>query len=273
MTRMIGIAGKKHSGKNTCCNYLHGLKLKDLEMIEDFSINQQGKLQVFTTHTKTGERGWGELHVDSRDISYMEYAYENIWPHIKIYSFADALKHILVSLFQIEHSAVYGSEEEKNQPTHLLWENMPGVVTNNDVWEHLHSGDYVYEENKYGLIFHEPGPMTGREVMQYFGTDIMRRMYEPVWVNNTLNSIAKEGPEIAIIPDVRFPNEFDAIVNNGGEVIKLTRGVYEDNHVSENLLDPDNFDQNRFTYLIDNANISMEDLLSKLSDIYHKKGE
>lgn len=266
MTRIIGIAGKKHSGKTTCCNYMHGLKLKDMGLVQDFNINDNGKLQVLTTHTQTQKDGWGELHVDSHDFKYIEYAYENIWPHIKIYSFADALKHILVSLFEINPSAVYGSEEEKNQPTHLLWENMPGVITDSELWDWI-TPDGPPEEN---IIFHEPGRMTGREVMQYFGTDIMRRMYEPVWVNNTLNSIAQEGPEIAIIPDVRFPNELKAIIDNDGEVIKLTRGVYEDNHISENLLDPDNFDQSNFTYLIDNANISMTELLSKLSEIYYK---
>lgn len=55
---------------------------------------------------------------------------------------------------------------------------MPGVVTDEDDWKGLWQ-----EEN---LYYHAAGPMTAREFMQYFGTEVMRKMYEPIWVNSCI---------------------------------------------------------------------------------------
>ena len=55
------------------------------------------------------------------------------------------------------------------------------------------------------------GPMTAREFMQFFGTDIMRNIYEPIWIKSTIKKIQREQSELAIIADVRFPNEADVI--------------------------------------------------------------
>ena len=59
--------------------------------------------------------------------------------------------------------------------------------------------------------------MTYREAMQYLGTDVGRAEDDDRWINETLYQVAvwhQENPEgIAIITDVRFPNEADYIVN------------------------------------------------------------
>jgi hypothetical protein len=101
------------------------------------------------------------------------------------------------------------------------------------------------------------GPMTGRDIMKYFGTDICRKIYKGCWVESTINKIKNENSELAIITDVRFPDEVDAILDSGGKVIRLTRNPLEDDHESENLLNPDVYDYSRFSAVIDNSKMSI----------------
>ena len=246
MTRIIGISGKKQSGKSTSANWLHGLVLKDQGLVEDFNVDANGKLAI-ETFNQTGEKGWGVFDVDRKDEAFVEYAEEEMWPHVKMYSFADTLKSLAVHLFGLRPEQVYGSEEDKNSLTQFRWENMPGY-------------DYIE--------FQREGPMTAREFMQHFGTDIMREMYPDIWVDNTIKKILAEGSELAVIPDVRFPNEVEAVLANGGEVIRLSRVYETDGHESETCLDPKSFDHSKFTHVIENADIGIDGLLNKLTQIY-----
>ena len=255
MTRIIGISGKKQSGKSTSANWLHGLVLKGQGLVEDFNVDANGKLAI-ETFNQAHEKGWGVFDVDRKDEAFVEYAEEEMWPHVKMYSFADTLKSLAVHLFGLRPEQVYGSEEDKNSLTQFRWENMPGVYTG-------------YEGGLQNYVtYKEDGPMTAREFMQYFGTDVMRKMYSNIWVDNTIKKILAEGSELAVIPDVRFPNEVEAVLANGGEVIRLSRVYEEDGHQSETKLDPENFDHSRFTHVIENADIGIDGLLNKLTQIY-----
>ena len=248
MTRIIGISGKKQSGKSTSANWFHGLVLKEQGLVEDFNVDANGKLAI-ETFDRSGQKGWGEFDVGRTDDAFVEYAEEAMWPHVKMYSFADTLKSLAVHLFGLRPEQVYGSEADKNSLTQFKWENMPG----------LHDLD---KREKWS------GQMTAREFMQFFGTDVMRKMYPNIWVDNTIKKILAEGSELAVIPDVRFPNEVEAILANGGEVIRLSRVYEEDGHQSETCLDSGNFDHSKFTYVIENADIGIDGLLNKLTQIY-----
>jgi hypothetical protein len=216
---IIGISGKKQSGKNTTANILHGIVLKERGLVKDFEIDDEGKLIILTTNS-SGVDGWGEFDITRKDRAFVEYAEQNMWPYIKLYSFADALKSICVDLFNIPERCVYGTEEQKNQiQEYLLWENMPGATT-------------------------KTGAMTAREFLQYFGTEVMRKIWEPVWVNKCLKDIKREDSLCAIIADVRFPNEVSGIKSNNGVLWRLGREVYKDSHYSETALDGYNFDIN-----------------------------
>lgn len=87
--------------------------------------------------------------------------------------------------------------------------------------------------------------MTGREFMQWFGTDVCRARNENVWVDLTMQDI---GDSDAVIDDVRFPNEAMAIRSAGGVLIRLdgdpsgARGDLNDLHDSETALDDFVFD-------------------------------
>lgn len=246
---IIGFFGTKQAGKNTCANIIVGDKLKKLGMIQDFTINDEGKLIVKTSN-KSGDVGWGEFDVSRKDYEFMEWAGYNMWPYVKLYSFADELKKICIELFDIPERCVYGTDEQKNTIIpHLLWENMPGVT-----------------EEKL-----TKGPMTSREFMQFFGTEIMRKIWGPVWINNTINKILREQSELSIITDVRFENELDAINSIGGNVIKLSRNKFKSTHASE--LDIYKINNDKFFSIIDNGaddytiNLLMRDVLKIYNDL------
>jgi hypothetical protein len=116
---------------------------------------------------------------------------------------------------------------------------MPGVIPIM-AFSTPEEADKHYEFcQKYGLIVHEPGPMTGRDFMQYFGTEVCRRMYSNVWIDSCLAKIVQSGTNLAIIDDVRFNNEREAIQEAGGCVIYLDRGLDGGTHSSENSIDID----------------------------------
>ena len=206
MTKIIGFAGKKQSGKNTCCNFLLALKFHEHGVCKHASLNEQGQIIVSDLFGETVSGvDWIPLTEDYVDISQL---LENFGP-CKIYAFADVLKEFAVDVLGLEHNQVYGTNEEKNSPTHLLWENMP---TGN---------------NK--------GPMTGREVLQYFGSDICRKMYENIWFDACIRRIRKDKPELALISDVRFSNEIKGVQDEGGVVFGLPRDLFNDSHKSEQV--------------------------------------
>lgn len=244
--RILGLSGRKQSGKNTSLNFLMGCAMQTLDIIDDFDINQFGQLVV----PDTSETGRGIFNVESKDPKVVEWLLEKVWPFMKHYSFADALKMMCVDILGLEYDLVYGNNDDKEHLTHLRWENMPGITTE--------IKDIPKRWQQY-IQYHEPGFMKVREVLQYVGTDIFRRMYGDVWTDTLIKRrIFVEQPVFAIIPDVRFPNEVYGIQDAGGMVLRFTRNPFpEDDHFSETALDPDNFDWNRFDGIVDNADVSI----------------
>lgn len=253
--KIVGIAGKKQSGKNTTANILHGMILKEQGLVADCNIDGTGKLIILTSNSD-GREDWGEFDITRRDNAFVEYAEHNMWPYVKLYSFADNLKNICVDLFSVPPECVWGTDKQKSQlQKHLLWENMPRAI-NSGMMKKLLSPD---ARTSHGW---KEGPMTAREFMQFLGTDVMRKMYEPVWVQSCVNKMQREQSSLAIIADVRFPNEVDAIKDAGGIVVRLTRGNRADSHPSETALD--DYD---FSHRIDNTG-SVDALIDQVKLFY-----
>ena len=276
--KILGISGRKQAGKNTTANILHGLVLERYGLVEDWTVGDRGELRVLT-RDRHGNLGWGELDICRKDEEFAAYADQNMWPYVKLYSFADSLKWMCTELFEIPYASVWGTDAEKNklQP-HLLWENMPGVITR-EMFERESGNmlcDWFPEEeewgsknmqeslSKIGLYYHDAGPMTAREFMQLLGTEIGRKMFEPIWINATLKKIKREQPELAIIADVRFPNEGGAIDDTDGLVARLTRTMFpEDTHYSETAMD--NYP---FKYFLDNEDEPLVNFIVKVREFY-----
>jgi hypothetical protein len=245
---ILGISGKKQAGKTTISNIIHGDILLKQNFIMDYSINDLGKLLIKTTNAK-GTEGWGEFDIERKDEEFIQYAHYNMWPFVKAYNFADSLKDMCINLFGFTYEQAYGTNDQKNQVLdHIKWENMPQQHT----------------RKKKSL---KKGSMTSREFMQFFGTDIMRKIHNDVWANACINKITKEGSDLAIIADVRFPNEVEAIKKAGGKVLRLERNVHEDDHDSETALDVDNYDHSNFWHVLDNREMTIQDTITEVKSL------
>ena len=129
---IIALCGKKQSGKTTLSNFLHGHEMKLHDVIQDFNINEFGNLVVnYVQLDENGKEHEGTAVFDlwQQTDDFVNYAQRFIWPLIKGYNFADPLKEICINLFGLSYEQCYGQDSWKNSPTKLLWENMPGVVT------------------------------------------------------------------------------------------------------------------------------------------------
>jgi hypothetical protein len=235
MTKIIGISGRKQAGKNTIANYINGDILKNKSMIQDYRIDDNGSLNIKTVDNDHNS-GWGIFDVTRKDDIFVDYAERELWPYIKVYHFADPLKEMSINIFGLNPLNIYGTDQQKNELTTLKWEEMPT------------------ETDKTGFMSH-------REFLEYYGTKVIRKIKTDAWVNATLNKITKEKSEISIIPDVRFPNEVKAIQDLGGIVVRLTRDMFNSKSESESALDSDRFNWAKFDILIDNHNMTMNDLV------------
>ena len=83
-----------------------------------------------------------------------------------------------------------------------------------------------------------------------------------------MKQIVASGTQLAIVPDVRFENEVEAIQKAGGKVIRLTRKPHEDAHPSETALDNyENFDA-----VIDNQNFDINETNIKIMEVLREWG-
>jgi hypothetical protein len=241
--QIIGICGKKQSGKTTLSNFMHGHEMKLHDVVQDFSIDQHGNLVVnYVQFDDKGKPDEGTAVFDlwQRSDEFIHYAQRNIWPLIKGYNFADAIKDICINLFGLSYEQVYGLDSNKNSLTDIMWENMPGVELPN-----------------------KKGPMTARELMQHFGTDIMRKIRNDVWIENCMSRINYDQSPIAVISDCRYINEVEAVKKAGGVVIYLTRFDSASSHSSENDLN----DYKEFDAVIDNKDMSISQLCDQFLNI------
>ena len=100
------------------------------------------------------------------------------------------------------------------------------------------SGEFKESFTSLPLSNKEGEPMTNREFLQYFGTKVGRSIDKDLWIKALMYSYGRDKESHWIVPDVRFPNEADAIRNAGGVLWKIERdGSGAGNHISEKLID------------------------------------
>ncbi len=177
-------------------------------------------------------------------------AFQFLPAYVTEYSFADPLKEFCIEILGLQHKQCYGTDEEKETPTKYQWEDVPIVC------------------NKHH------GAMTGREVMQVFGTECIRAWFGNVWAEATVRRIQKSTIPIALITDNRFPDEVKTILDYcRGYVIRLTRSPFgiKDQHASEASLDDYDWSQKK-CYVLDNAKMSIEEqnqaMIPIINDIF-----
>jgi len=178
---------------------------------------------------------------------------------VKTYSFADCLKDFLIKGLGLSYQQVWGTDADKNSLTTYMWDNIPyfirwdfagrwraygqgnreqipmmedSPVIESEFWRLVNKSEICWEDLRIGA-------MTARELMQVYGTDVMRRMFgDAIWVNALSRSIDQDKPDIAVIPDLRFPSELKPIYALNGHIVRLLRDVSRgDQHPSEISLD------------------------------------
>lgn len=224
---VIGISGKKQSGKDTV-----------------------GKIIQYLTS------GYykGKTH------SYFEYLEDikkrNDYPSFhtfEIKKFADKVKDIVCLLINCTREQL---EDEEFKNTELGEEWWYYKVQSNITYGHdkLPYNDWDKDKYKHLTIT----KLTPRLLLQLVGTECGRNIIHPnLWVNSIMseyNSYSARGSDYEfeesnwIITDVRFPNELKAIKDRKGFVIRIEKYLNEhssDIHPSETALD-----NAEFTYVL-----------------------
>jgi hypothetical protein len=178
---------------------------------------------------------------------------------VQFAAFAEPLKDkICIDILGLDKALVYGSNEDKDKPTHILWDKLPEYIRKK------YSKEVVTITSLYGPIqeaIPRSGQMSNREVMQIVGTDIFRKMlYDLVWADGPFRR--KFDADVVILTDLRFPNEKHCTEEHGGVIIRLERETgLIDNHESETALDG-----YEFKYCYKN-NGSLDDLTSYIRDV------
>lgn len=225
MTKIIGFSGRKQSGKGTLCEFL----------------------------VKNAAAVFGRVKEPQDVLPDLGRP-----PVVKVYSMAGPLKGVCRKVLGLSHTQCYGSDKDKNTTTIYRWCDLPHYpriiealrqkvraeleekVSTYDWFDRLYHrvmGIDAWVEN---VVWSRAptGMMTARQVLQEVGTGIFRQMYANVWNEACLRAIREDAPDVALIDDVRFPDEADAVKGAGGVVIRLTRAPFKgDEHASETAMD------------------------------------
>ena len=114
-----------------------------------------------------------------------------------------------------------------------------------------------------------------RKFLQFIGTEWARNIDENVWINIVLD---KDIKGIGLLSDIRFPNEFNALKNNGWICIKVTRDNIDKNRVGNgdnthpSELRINDINDEHWDFIINN-NSTLEDLYKRLDKIITKINE
>ena len=105
-----------------------------------------------------------------------------------------------------------------------------------------------------------------RLMLQGWGTDYKRKLVsDDYWVLKTFRNINEAEPHVAIITDVRFKSEAQAIKAVGGVIVRVSRNTgLSDNHISETDMDDYKAD-----FIIDN-NGSIEETKKQVKELVLK---
>lgn len=201
-----------------------------------------------------GKKGVGKNFVADR----MESIIGRIWPHkvVEKGAFADALKETCSNLLGLDAKQLYGSDADKNTPTQFTWSQMPEYILKNNPG---HSGF-----------------MTARQVLQVFGTDVMRDVWDKnVWINTLGRRVKASTADFFFVTDVRFPNEVGAIQSWGGEAWlidgpqRIEASKKNDAHASERILESGvEFDRTIKNDVSADISILEDNLIEALNEVH-----
>lgn len=259
----IILSGRKQAGKNTACNFIIAKFLNLRASFDNTPANDGGYPNIpVGAYYISQESGLliSRSARPARDGGYPTVTDQFVNKGVKVYSFADPLKRFLMDVFNVPFESCYGTDAEKNTPLpHIRWENLPKGLRQEQIMPSIDGSEFN------GQLIGRRGPMTGRELMQVWGTDLCRKLYGDCWARGTYNAINREGVELALVCDGRFPNEIELGSIVGAKTIRLQRNIFNDNHRSETALD--NFPIDKYTVAIDNQDLDIQGTCDRLEPL------
>ena len=266
---IIGISGKKQSGKDTVAKIIQGFDIwkRNLALQTEYPLSN-----VFV-----------RAYVLNRVSIYV-----SSW---QVKKFASTLKEIVSILTgftvedlekeEIKNTNLFLSYRllNKKANTFEIFASMEDLVERLNHLRTIYLDIYSAEEVN-DLFVQETISVTPRLLLQTIGTDIVRTINPNIWVNKLMNDYISYADTISgtseikklypnwCITDMRFPNEVKAIKEKDGITIRINRETdYVSNHSSEIALD--NYED--FDYTIDNNNC-IDCLIEKVKEILkHEK--
>ena len=177
-----------------------------------------------------------------------------------VISFASKLKQTLSTLLDIPVKQFNNRNFKENFyiyfPTLDLTDNPPKdkVISDNKFVKFINKNDFTFIQDYY---------ITIRQLMQYFGTSVMRGFFgDKLWILLTLKN------NKSIISDLRFKVEYNEIKVKNGYTIYVSRpGTIQGNHASEKEVVELYKDECFDTIIINNG--SLEDLFNKCKNIVY----
>lgn len=257
MKNLIIIGGRKQSGKTTAAAAIYGYYLTSKGVIPNCHFDDNGKMSI-VYNKKTNEGIYFDIDDNSPEmVSFKE---KNVWTHVKHVGFADILKNSVCDLFSIPRELAYGTNDQKNSLTHIKWKDIKDFLP-----------EYKKTRENYAKEF-----LSIRELLEIFGTDVCRKFDDNCHIKSGYASLLESNPDIGIICDMRFDNEFeyfDQIKKNSKfEIffIKLKREAFKSEALSEQGLP--GIDEGRFDLVVDNRNISVIEKNEIIIDYLIDKG-
>ena len=147
----------------------------------------------------------------------------------KVVAFADSIKEMLANLLNIDKSKFEDRDFKENCYLDLTTLTLLSA--------HIVSDTERLSDSKFNRIAKEWTNETSkqyklsiRQVMQLFGTEIMRNILDDkLWINSTLK---KAQDQNIIISDLRFITEFEEVKKRNGFTIYIDRGYTPGLHKS-----------------------------------------
>ena len=223
MSYIIGIGGKKNSGKDIIAKILNYMFYrKGNAKFEDYALEQQKYDYLLTD---------------------------------RIFHFADPLKNNLSVLFDIDRQ--YFNIREFKDDKWYSFRHRTFIEDNkiSSIFQKLYINDFKnLDDFRYLISENRNYPLVRlRTLMQIYGRVMRATFGDDIFVNSTIFHASQKTlvTEVAFIPDVRYANEAQSIkrlLSSTGVIIKTIRNIDDKSDNTESELC--NFD---YDYLIDNT--------------------
>src|SRR5688572_6769865 len=144
----VVISGNKKAENNNLAKFIMSEFLNIKIGHQRFSVEKVGKESLFIDYSNNNTVI--PVEYPNKQSQNLADAYS-----VKIYSFSDPLKKFCIDVLGLDHIQCYGSDDDKNSLTHIIWD---------DMFEEIRQ-KYSRKRRGSGSLKPASGKMTANEVM------------------------------------------------------------------------------------------------------------